>query len=415
MIKPYSRIDYYSCVLYDVSLASIFRKFNIPFLEGSDLPFVVDDTVQVSIRQVVYRLGYFRCIVNLIDHRLTANQLKASYEFMHPSEKSSLFETVYPSIKIEAAGQELNSLRMAGYNVEEMFMDRLFWVGVSHEFKVTRCDFAFDFIDHPFQPDFPSELARYLSKMQIDDKLRLCTANKKQSGLVYKIERNPKGCCCYLGSQTSTEFVRVYDKLQEQAEKKFGTYDTSSWPAEAEFRNCKSWTRIELQTRREKSVKYLFSEGSYRDKMFSILKYIFDNFMVTDSDHVPEPFISSYFDLSQIQKIDFVQFEELEKYKVLNRPSVQLENWLIKNSKFLIAYIELYGIKKLVDSLNEILLVMYEHKDEVLFKSKLLKLNIYRSELLLDLGLSFDDLIGSYVNLCGFRYLKDGDFFELPR
>lgn len=405
MIKCVSRIDYYSVMLYDCSLASIFRKFNINFLIGSDLPFVVEDCHQVSVRSVMYRTGFFRVLVSLSDHRLTSGEFLFKYEHMNSDQRLSFFTQNFASIKVEAAGVELNNLRKSGFNVEENFMNRLFWLGVSQEFKVTRCDFAFDFIDHPTYSNFPQLLARYLCLMKYDQKLRLCTSNKRDGGLVYDVVFNPSATCSYLGSRSSNEFVRVYDKKQEMSKKVYKTEDSNSWPEDAEFRACKSWCRVELQTRREKSARYLFSEGDYQTKIVQILKHVFTDFMVTDSDHVPEDFLKEYFDLSKIQNIDFVQFDELSKYVFVNTPIVQLQNWLLKNMKYLISYLSLYGSSSLIDMCNDYYRVMYCSGD-ALSRVKLQKLNLFLSELLLESGISWEDLPGSFVDDNGFRYLK---------
>ncbi len=306
LVEPYARIDYYSVMLSNVSLGSIFRKFDIEF-GGADFNFDVSDSTFMNLRQVMYRIPYFRLYITLVDHRLTADEIKNNYEFMASSERATLFTKEFVSVKLEAAGQELNNWRKAGFCVEEICMDSSFWLtDCANEFKVTRCDFAFDFVDHPTDNEFSKKIARYLADMQSKDCLRLCTSNRRNTGLVFKVERSPKGCCSYLGAQRSPEFVRVYDKLQEQAEKVYGTYDTNSWGDSCEFAGCKSWDRIELQTRREKSARLLFAEGTPKQKMMSILKHIFDNYMVTDCDHVPEPFIQQYFDVSAIENINFV-------------------------------------------------------------------------------------------------------------
>lgn len=397
-IEPVARIDYYSVMLYGVSLGSIFAKFNIPYNFGDFSEIDVTDHLDMHLRQVMYRTEFFRCTVNLIDHQVTAAELKSNYEFMPAPERSDFFARVYPSVKFECAGSELNALRkFKQFSVEDSFMNRLFWFDICKEFKVTRCDFAFDFIDHPSQPDFPVCLARYLADMQKSDILRLSTSNRRSTGLVYKIERSPKGCCCYLGAQRSPEFVRVYDKLQEQAEKVYKSYDTASWGDTCEFSGCKSWTRIELQCRREKAVKHLFTEGDAKTKMMAILRYIFENYMVCNRDHVPESFIKSYFDLSNIQKVNFVQFGELEKYASNGLISAKLDSWLDKNLKYVLLSFYKYGIDGFVERVNKALESFYA-SDKAYDLIRLYKLNLFVSEFLIQEQLSFDQLPGAIVD-----------------
>ena len=133
------------------------------------------------------------------------------------SDSSSVFTCYYDKIQLQISGSGLNYLRSIGKNVDSICrrspdVDELsgnpFW-------HVTRCDFAFDFVNYKF--DIYQESKKFLE----DNYSGFTTV--KLSGLGRPVNfsiRSGGERTIYIGAPRSDKLLRIYDKKLEQTDKK---------------------------------------------------------------------------------------------------------------------------------------------------------------------------------------------------
>lgn len=255
----YTRIDTYSVILYSTTIRQLLEHFDIP----------------THNLDVAYKNGYKKSDVKLGDTFVWKSEglrieCKLDEYDIH-QESDSIFDVVWSWLRfyITAEGVDfLDSLHSDDdtWNLQILLSSPDFWYPISESHKVTRCDFAFDYIN--YEGNEFDRLRKLIASADFDDEIsatggRLYTGT--QATLSYSY-RGGKERTIYLGSTSADRMLRIYDKkfqLQDEA----GNWDTSKIPDEILKNEIQidSWHRIELQCRDNFAERYLVScQGDFR-------------------------------------------------------------------------------------------------------------------------------------------------------
>lgn len=263
----YTRIDTYSVILYNCSIISILENLSIPTTNLHD----------------VYKNAYEKHDVKVGDTFVWASQgvrLECKLtEYKDKETAEDIFNIDFSWIRLYISGEGIDYIYsltqdIEGYDFSVALCDPEFWFHVSPFAKVTRCDFAFDFVN--YEGNEFDRLRKIIASADFDDKLslngRLFTSTK--GGLTYSY-RGGKERTIYLGSSGSDRMLRIYDK-KFQLQDELGNISTEKIPQvilDNEV-SVDTWHRVELQTRDNFAEKYLIScGGNFRYIMGEISAY----------------------------------------------------------------------------------------------------------------------------------------------
>lgn len=172
---------------------------------------------------------------------------------------ASLPNCHFRKVQISMMGQGLEYLRSLGLDVDS---DHSILRVVNPNFHVTRCDFAFDFINYDLGFDLFQMFEKFVSRGDtLSKEGRLCVRGR-QSGLTYQKKYGSNERTFYIGSPSSERVLRVYDKYLERRQASGGVFMDTSHGDPASV--C-SWIRIELQTRKTLTEKMLFADNFAAD------------------------------------------------------------------------------------------------------------------------------------------------------
>lgn len=292
--KLYSKLDWFSGVFKNVSIAQICQEFSI-FYDFDMMDLVTNqyisntsaygtggDIVIEILPGVSLRIQAFKYMTSLKVDIINKENLK----YVDPYK---LMYYKWSDIILSCSGNGLDFLRELGYNVDENL--RNYFPGIIKEgensFHVTRADFAFDFIN--WCPDFMTDMKSFLNEKSPQGERIFC-GNNTQPIIISPKYSDGKERTLYFGSTGSDKLLRVYDKLlqckrnlPELVPVEYKGYNEST----GEYKIPESWVRIELQTRREVADKLLTGQDpnkfskidfEYWDKKYwvGVLRWIFD-------------------------------------------------------------------------------------------------------------------------------------------
>lgn len=341
----YAKIDWYTVLLYNTSFKDVLEKLNC-FADICD---------------EILNSGYQRSVGYRTDIVYSSNGVNLSVKMDDTLgvDDANMFFNKWSELRLDISGQGLDYLRALNDNLDSSLCDIHFW-GDEGSFKITRCDFAFDFVNYysSFLDEFIfklQDLERNLSVTHAQDGNRylgIYGGMGRNTAYNYRIGSGVK--CLYLGTTRSDKLVRIYDKKMEQS--KNGVF-IRPIPVyfEGEDKNVGSWFRIEFQTRRKFAHKYLFG---CRGDLKVVLRDLFDTYQCKDpTTGQPFEFIKKLFNWDSLPKfIDNLHFTELPE-KVIVRAKRQLTTQAIKN---LTLYYGVYGINGILsliqsylDSIND--------------------------------------------------------------
>lgn len=192
----------------------------------------------------------------------------AKFYFYQQSPDTPVFDFVVPSIRVDLSGKALDYLRSCDW---DFYMLRL--VPTDLSFHVTRCDWAFDFVD--YKADFMDRFIDHLQTHQLPSgRIPLISTH---GAVKYSLKLGSEKTV-YLGATKSDKLLRIYDKRMQYVDS-----DTGIWKEEIPFDDPSSWFRIELQTRNQTAHGLLMPgvNGVYRC-YDDILKYIFESYAFAD-------------------------------------------------------------------------------------------------------------------------------------
>lgn len=268
----YSKIDTFSVMLYGTTLTKILDKLG------------VDSEYMVSLYNTFYA-GLGDCGIPVF--RWSYNGIELSiYQYMLDPNSDNMFNSVCQSIRLEVGGKGLDYLRSLGLDVEANFCNPKFWGDDEKCFSITRCDFAYDFVNVN-ERDF-LDLFAYLGSKSSERRLNVGRAG----GVSFNLHLGAQ-CTCYLGSKDSDRYLRIYDKKLEQF--KDHIVDANKIPQSFYAHNdadIKSWYRIELQTRRKFATNFCLSSAG---DLSSILGKIFEDYLIRE-DGIPLQCLKNIYD-----------------------------------------------------------------------------------------------------------------------
>lgn len=154
-------------------------------------------------------------------------------------------EIVFNKITVNISGQGLDYLRSLGLDVDQILQD----CNENSDFHITRCDFAFDFVN--LAPTLVDELASCCQKSETEFH-RIRTG--KVNGLKYSLRRGDQKTV-YIGSTGGNKLLRVYDKKLE-----YMMSGKGETPYTVQSVQPYSWIRVELQCRRDLAHKLLYEQ-----------------------------------------------------------------------------------------------------------------------------------------------------------
>lgn len=321
----FCKIDYYTAVFYNSSFEKVLNNFLELNLDLSDPVLQSTYTRQVGYEDVVcYTVGSVR--------------VTAAYKNV-VEDGSSVFDTIYESVRLELSGSALDELR-SGYEYPE-YLDV-----VLHKFLppdelgqrsmcVTRCDFAFDFVNYKFNIyDRCREELRSLASENGTIKVK-----GRKRPVNFSI-RSGAERTIYIGSNKSEKLIRIYDKAFELTKKRGGI---GKLPDPMIDYDVKMWHRVEFQCRREWAEYFLLNAQDY----LQVLKYVYSEYAFTDQQGVVTEFWQDLFDWKLIPSI--VQNAKYEHEKL----TVESLKRSYRSSIFIInAFMAVFGKKKVFDDLE---------------------------------------------------------------
>lgn len=333
----YAKIDWYTVLLYNMSFKDVLEKLNC-----------ADD-----ICDEIMNSGYQHSKGYRTDVIYTKNGVTLSVDFDDSLgvDDDYIFLNKWKELRLDISGSGLDYLRTLNKGIDANFCDINFW-GEQGTYKITRCDFAFDFVNH-----YGSFLDEFIFKLQ--DLERSFEIQKGLDGntylgcmgagrnTCYNMKTGSGVKCLYLGTTRSDKLVRIYDKKMEQTKNGVFKKGVPQY-FQDDDKNVKSWFRIEFQTRRKLAQKYLFGcMGSLK----RVLRELFEIYQCKDPvTKQPFEFIKKLFDWSSLPKIvENLHFTELVK-KVLVKARNQLETQAVKNLVLFYGRYGLNGILSIIEN-----------------------------------------------------------------
>lgn len=273
----YTRVDTYSVVLYNSSIRDILDKFDI-VNENFESAFKSYDKNDVKLGSTfVWTYNGLRFETKLDEKNFIERDI------VYNDKEISLLDISFSYLRFYISSEGIDFIESLHkdddmFSLQVLFSQPDFWYDVCTDFRVTRCDFAFDFVN--YEGNEFERLRKIIAKADFDDKLtengRLYTG--AASGLTYSY-RGGKERTIYLGSTGADRMLRIYDK-KFQVFGYEGSLDTSKVPdviLREEFKNeleIKTWYRVELQTRESFAQRYLVSsQGNFEFIMGEIANF----------------------------------------------------------------------------------------------------------------------------------------------
>lgn len=323
------------------------------------------------------------------DHHLVyeCNGVQISANYAEVLENSdNVFNTVYSRIFLIIPGQGLEYLR--NFYSEPDEVDRILRKQPElNEYEepiwhVTRCDFAFDFVNYKYDiyECTRSELDVFKS---VNGTVQIKGIRRPISYTV----RSGSEKTIYIGKARSHRLLRIYDKKLEQT--KNGVL--LSLPDDSINYDIDSWNRIELQCRDNWAHYYLYGAHDY----MQILRGIYDYYAFIDQQGIVSDFWQNLFDWVSIPLI--IQNAKFAKYKLSKNV---LNNQYENAKKVICAFLAFYGkefvFNDLIDCFNNFF--VSDH-----FYSRMTRKLLRRIDCLNDFKNDNRNLDGAYIQNIGGR------------
>lgn len=324
------------------------------------------------------------------------------YLYGKPIELSA-FDLPLPKIRLNISGKGLDYLRSTGFEVDELFRDPTYLLEGQH---ITRVDFAFDFVN--YKQDILDQFIEYVETNQTDSG-RIVLMNKASSlrGSIRKVDQKT----VYIGSTTSDQLLRVYDKRLQNIDRQTGLYT-----GEDPYSSPDSWIRFELQLRNKRAHNMCLQPIDFA----GVFHYLHDYYKFADLStpaHRREPaaFWVEFMNWETlppiIQNLQIVQKVQTQAEKIDNSFSYWVCNFVL--------WISRYGADGLCAYVNDWISKMqdFEHSEcppiyNKRWRSFLNKVN--SCDLNLEKGIERDGLCISESNKLYFN-LSSRSFYEVQQ
>lgn len=319
----FCKIDYYTAVFYNTTIESVCNDFLHLNFDFSD-PLLCE----VYTRQ--------KGIEDLLIYEFLSGRIEVSYRFI-VKEGSSVFNSVYEKIRLDLSGKALDRLR-------EFYGDHEVLDRVLHTFlppdelgqrsmQVTRCDFAFDFVNYKF--NIYDRCREELNNIGYDGRVRI----KRGQPVKYSI-RNGSERTIYLGATRSEKLIRIYDKKFEMESKKGGL---GTLPDMSIDYDVNTWHRIEFQTRRGWAEYFLINAQDY----LQVLQKLYSDYAFLDQQGNITNFWQELFDWELIPAIG-----QNAKYEVQPMTLQSLKGQYGSSVLLLCAFAAVFGKEKIFDDIQ---------------------------------------------------------------
>ena len=291
----YTKLDYYTAIWEGCSIRDI--------IEYLQLDYVHDEFFENSLRISHGYESYF-----VFSYQQIMIQIPHGVLCLHPNleiDDTAILDFVFESLRVEIGGSALDNLRLlwaeSGFEISVDTYLRTPFEPVRGRMHVTRCDFAFDLIN--YMPEFLDKVIDHLNSIDTQRVHIFC----RQGGCAYSVRSGGHEKTVYLGSKSSPEMLRIYDKKLES------TTEDGLWRKETPFNGCESWIRLELQCRRERAHGLCFGDGDE----YSVFRYIYEHYAFRDVSFSSDtqkvlPFWIELFDWDNVPPIiQNLQFKEV--------------------------------------------------------------------------------------------------------
>lgn len=264
------KLDYYSSMFYDRSFSDILEWLRVDVSEFRD-------QFQEEQRKQFFGMENWRFEYDNI-------VLYAQNCGYYGVDDDRFFDRVLPRIKLDLKGKGLDSLRArweadrdnlkvspASYvTVDDFLRDDFRLLDLKQ--KVTRVDYAIDLVN--YAPDFLNRVLWHLDDYGTDNGTIACVGGTGKNYQYRTFGGTSKGC--FIGSNNSNRFLRIYDKKIEQTDRRTGLYKPGN-----PYGDPESWIRIELQCKNDEAGRLLFTVGDHK----SIFKWITESYGLADVTH----------------------------------------------------------------------------------------------------------------------------------
>lgn len=378
----FSKIDDYSVVLHGFSLVQVFEKLDISsedlisYLQSS---FQSDATSVGVVKQWSASFYGISIQIPLKDFTVVSQVVSDESQFCH---------TPFPYIRLHLHGSGLDFLRYLEVTLNHSFdpdrdLCRIdFWSADRQAWNVTRCDFAFDFVN--MFDGFLTYLHSDIRKLEDTGYLnrdRQCLKVLGHRAISYDLRFSNFSKCFYFGSAGSERFLRIYDKKLELSAR--GVFDERAVPdvfTKNGIDQVDSWFRIELQCRRDQAESLLFAtyvkDESFLLDFSWVLRFIFDYYALLGDDNEILPSLKLITDFIPYDSVIPYNSCYVEKADIVVRST----NYLDRNMKAITCAICAHGgIDGFIEYLEAFWTRLYCSKDPVdvfRFSSMLLSTNL---------------------------------------
>lgn len=273
MLATYARLDYYSAMFYFQSMDKILDYIGVDcnrFIDGIEKVYCTDRGYDV---QFVFKFNNITFSISNTDVRREIGDCDVNEQVVN------IFKITFPSIRLSISGQGLDWLRSQNFDVENRL--RVPYPEGFNYFKLTRVDFAYDFINSAGR--FYEEMYRYLTHCQFDLGLDMIPLYNSRSSTNFQV-RAGTNKSIYIGSTQGDRLLRIYDKAYEMKDKRGNWREQPYFIKDSsELSDVHSWVRIEWQLRRDMAQSMLFGKSD-GDFYLQVLKVLHDTYLMKDVD-----------------------------------------------------------------------------------------------------------------------------------
>lgn len=292
----YAKLDWYTVMLYNTSISKIMHKLRI----DSDLyEELLDSAYERSygfVSHAVFSVHGIAIELKWDDYIGIAGDQTLDDD----GRRAGLFETEFAKMRVDISGAGLDYLRSVSPDIVGGFTDPLFWSDDPALAKVTRSDFAFDFVN--YKPGFVDKFICWIQDAErcgeiLPKSSRLSIGGGRGQYVQYSYRCGDQKTL-YLGSTRGDKLLRIYDKLLQY--QKNGVIVKPLPEVFASEGEVSSWYRIELQTRRKCADEYLYGING---DLTRVLRVLFDRYLVRDRDGKPLEFLLDLYNWGDLPPI----------------------------------------------------------------------------------------------------------------
>lgn len=388
----YAKLDWYTVMLYNTSIKRIMHKLQLDYDLYEEL---LDSAFERSygfVSHAVFSVHGIAIELKWDDYIGIAGDQTLDDD----GRRAGLFETVFSKMRVDISGAGLDYLRSVSPDIVSGFTSQFFWSDDPTLVKVTRSDFAFDFVN--YKPGFVDKFICW-----IQDAERSGFISQKSSrlsigsngGVQYSYRCGDQKTL-YLGSTRGDKLLRIYDKLLQY--QKNGVFIKPLPEVFASEGDVTSWYRIELQTRRKSADEYLYGING---DLSRVLRVLFDRYLVRDRAGQPLDFLLDLYNWAELPPI-------IQNAKYDQTPPVLAQaHAYVTGQAFRSIFIVLarYGAHAFVDMINRRARQMYSGSSTSAVMGHI-GLNRRIAQMCEEEKLDFTDLAGLY---------KDSNLFYIKK